>query len=82
MAALSWDEIVERGKQHNKTVICEVEKRGKRRYFRVKCDICEEETNKFLENLIVCRKCFYKRLSFNNKDFILLFFVTIQYLIS
>jgi len=71
MAALSWDRIVERGKQHNKTVICEVEKRGKRRYFRVKCDICEEETNKFLENLTVCRKCFYKRLSFNNKDFIL-----------
>jgi len=57
MAALSWEEIVERGKQHNKTVICEVGKQGKCRLFKIKCNICGYETflrtNKFLS----CAKC-------------------------
>jgi hypothetical protein len=44
-AALSWEEIVERGKQHNKTVICEVKKRGCVRFFDIICDICGYETN-------------------------------------
>ncbi len=44
--ALSWDEIVNRGKKHNKTLICEVEKRGAIRYFKFKCNVCESEVVK------------------------------------
>ena len=40
---LNWNQIIERGKQHNKTVICEVDKRGAIRYFKLKCNICESE---------------------------------------
>ena len=69
--ALSWEEIVKRGKQHNKTVICEVEKRGRYRYFRMKCDLCGEETNKILRDLIRCKKCALKNITSNNEDFIL-----------
>ena len=69
--ALSWEEFVKRGKQHNKTVICEVEKRGRYRYFRMKCDLCGEETNKILRDLIRCKKCALKNITSNNEDFIL-----------
>jgi len=60
MAALSWEEIVERGKQHNKTVICEVEKRGKHRYFKVKCDVCGDESYSRSDKISSCVKCFFQ----------------------
>jgi hypothetical protein len=68
--ALSWEEIVERGKQHNRTVICEVEKRGTRRYFKVKCDECGNELFKRLDALKECRQCFINRVSCNITEFI------------
>ncbi len=70
MTALSWEEIVERGKQHNKTVICEVEKRGDKRCFKVKCDLCGDEKNKRLNCLNKCKKCQANYLRDNNEDFI------------
>ena len=54
---LSWDEIVERGKQHNKTVICEVEKRGRNRYFEIKCNICGDIKERNHHNFSSCTKC-------------------------
>ena len=62
MAALSWEEIVERGKQHNKTVICEVEKRGRHRYYKVKCDICEFENKKTQNEFNACKNCSINKL--------------------
>ena len=70
MAALSWEEIVERGKQHNKTVICEVEKRGEKRYFRLKCDICETVIEKYLQRFNNCSKCAYISRRSNEEEFI------------
>jgi very-short-patch-repair endonuclease len=55
--ALSWEEIVERGKQHNKTVICEVDQRGPRRYFKIKCDICGLEAENRIECFMRCESC-------------------------
>ena len=69
--ALSWDEIVERGKQHNKTVICEVEKRGEKRYFKVKCDICEFEKEKAISKFNECKNCSIKNNSLNKEIFII-----------
>jgi hypothetical protein len=57
MAALSWEEIVERAKQHNKTVICQVEKRGEKRCFKVKCNICEFENEKTVSDFDECKNC-------------------------
>ena len=61
MAALSWEEIVERGKQHNKTVICEVEKRGCHRCFRVKCNICGSEKEEIISRFFRCFQCSCKK---------------------
>lgn len=61
MASLSWEEIVERGKQHNKTVICEVEKTYHRR-FKIKCLTCLNESIMSLKHLSygkTCRKCYH-----------------------
>jgi hypothetical protein len=61
MAALSWEEIVERGKKHNKTVICEVEKTYHRR-FKIKCLTCLNESIMSLKNLSygkTCQKCYH-----------------------
>lgn len=57
MAALSWEEIVERGKQHNKTVLCEVEKRHGKRYFEIKCYICSDIKERNHHNFSSCTKC-------------------------
>ncbi len=61
-AALSWDEICERAMQNNKTVICEVEKRGKHRLFKVKCNICKYDIVKTIDDFKSCKYC-----SGNNK---------------
>ena len=61
MAQLSWDEIVERGKQHNKTVICEVDKTYHRR-FKIKCLTCLNESIMSLKHLSygkTCQKCYH-----------------------
>jgi hypothetical protein len=58
---LSWDEICDRGKQHNKTVICEVERCGQR-YFKVKCNLCEIETVLRAYSFKSCLKCRTKSL--------------------
>jgi hypothetical protein len=65
---LSWKEIVERGKQHNKTVICEVEKRGDKRYFKVKCDICGSEKEEIISRFLSCFQCSCKKKT-NNYDY-------------
>ena len=70
MAALSWDRIIEKGKQHNKTVICEVEKRGGSRYFKVKCNVCESESTKRHMQFDQCRKCAIDKRTSNNEAFI------------
>ena len=70
MAALSWDEICERGKQHNKTVICEVEKRGYVRRFSAICHICGSKLILRLDSLHQCLKCSNNNRTFNNIDFI------------
>ena len=66
--ALSWDEIVERGKQHNKTVICEVEKRGRSRdrYFLIKCNICGLKRETDVHTFFRCSRCYHKLR--NNKE--------------
>jgi len=69
--ALSWDRIVEKGKQHNKTVICEVEKRGNVRFFSVICDICGSKLIVRLDSLHQCLKCANNNRTFTNIDFIL-----------
>jgi hypothetical protein len=70
MAALSWEEIVERGKQHNKTVICEVEKRHGCRYFTVRCTICESEKNSLLSGFKNCHTCSSNKTRRSTEEFI------------
>jgi len=64
--ALSWDEIVEKGKRHNKTVICEVEKRGNVRFFSVICDICGSKLIVRSDSLHQCLKCANNNRTFTN----------------
>jgi hypothetical protein len=71
MAALSWDEIVERGKQHNKTVICEVDRKGKKRCFDVICKVCNNRYSLVIHNFDNCKICGYERLRGNTENFIL-----------
>jgi hypothetical protein len=66
MAALSWEEIVERGKQHNKTVICEVEKRGNNRYFLIKCNLCKTEKESTTSHFKCCFICGKNQKQLNN----------------
>jgi hypothetical protein len=54
---LTWNQIVERGKQHNKTVICEVEKKNGHKYFKIKCDICGDESFSRTDKISSCIKC-------------------------
>ncbi len=68
MAALSWDRIVERGKQQNKTVLCEVEKRGRHRYFLIKCSLCGSEKEERISRFFSCFKCFCKKIT-NDDDY-------------
>ena len=64
----SWDKIVETGKQHNKTVLCEVEKRGMYRYFKVKCNVCKTEGIKSLSQLSnQCDMCIQLKWQDKNK---------------
>ena len=48
---LSWNQITEKAKQQNKTVNCEVEKRGNIRCFQVKCNVCMTEGLKTISQL-------------------------------
>jgi hypothetical protein len=64
---LSWEEIVKRGKQHNKTVICEVEKRsGKHRYFLIKCNLCKTEKESTTDHFNCCFICGKSQKQLNN----------------
>ena len=58
MVALSWDEICDRGNQNHKTVICEVEKRGKHRYYKLKCNNCGDESYSRTDKISSCVKCY------------------------
>jgi protein-arginine kinase activator protein McsA len=66
---LSWDSICETAKQNNKTVICEVEKRGTVRYFLLKCNICGYESNGILSRNS-CKGCSKGRKRRSTQDFI------------
>lgn len=68
---LTWEKIVERGKQHNKTVLCEVEKRGRNRYFKVKCNLCGFEKEERISRFSGCFKCFFKKIT-NDDDYFIL----------
>lgn len=71
---LSWEEIVKRGKQHNKTVICEVEKNGRsrHRYFEIKCNICGLERQTDVATFFECSRCIHNLKNEQKKlDFIL-----------
>ena len=57
MAALSWDEICKRAEDNNKTVLCEVEKRGEKRFFLVKCNTCNEEKESSIKEIARCSGC-------------------------
>jgi hypothetical protein len=70
MALLSWQEIVERGKQHNKTVICEVEKRNGRKYYNVKCNECYDISLKLAFEIHACKKCKDIKQSSNKEEFV------------
>jgi len=70
MAALSWDEICKRAEDNNKTVICEVEKRGCHRCFRVKCNICGEERTNYLHCFHKCSTCAHNSQRSNTQEFI------------
>ena len=74
MATLSWDQIVERAKQHNKTVICELEKRRKNgdKVYRLACNNClDEKLKAAYEFKINCSKCFPLYNKSNTEEFIL-----------
>lgn len=68
--ALSWEEIVERGKQHNKTVICEVEKLGEKKYFLIRCNKCDYEVKQAIRNFSVCKRCFSFINRSNSEEYI------------
>lgn len=70
MAALSWDEIVERGKQFNKTVICEVKNKYTNRYFKIRCDICGYEKIDKMHRFGGCKVCGINRQKSNNDEFL------------
>jgi len=65
---LSWDRIVEKANQQNKTVICEVDKRGVIRYFKVKCNVCKTEGIKSSSQLSnQCDMCIQLKWQDKNK---------------
>jgi hypothetical protein len=70
-AALSWEEIVERGKQHNKTVICEVEKKGFARYFKIKCNFCENVFKNKFSRFDACTNCARNCNGYNKEEFVI-----------
>ena len=71
MATLSWDQIVERAKQHNKSVICELEKRGCNRYFETKCDLCGYVLKTALKHISCCKGCYINKKTSNTEEFII-----------
>ena len=70
MLVLSWEEIVEKGKQHNKTVICEVEKQYTNRCFKLKCNICGYEKKDNIRRFSGCKVCGINKTKSNNDDFL------------
>jgi hypothetical protein len=72
MAALSWDEIVERARQYNKDIICEVEERyvdGSKLYKNI-CNICGDEKIQPSYFIKRCLKCSHNRNRSNKEEFI------------
>jgi hypothetical protein len=71
---LTWNQIVERGKQHNKTVICEVDKggRSRHRYFLIKCNKCGLKRQTDIATFCECSRCVHNlRIEEKKIDFIL-----------
>ena len=61
MAALSWDEILQRAKERNAEIICEEQRTFDRR-FLVRCLNCLNESIiflRFLNNSKKCKKCYH-----------------------
>jgi Zn finger protein HypA/HybF involved in hydrogenase expression len=71
MEALSWDEICERAKQNNKTVICEVDKRAYKRFFKIRCNICGHEAEKQHFKFNECKICNTNNKRSNTNEFII-----------
>ena len=73
--SLSWNEILKRAEENNKTVICEVEKRRSVRYFNVRCNKCnfekESPAHLFLKKCVICFNCFGKDKELMKKEFII-----------
>jgi hypothetical protein len=70
MAALSWDEICKRASENNRTLICEVDKRYDKRYFKTRCNTCGEEKEERVNAFNGCDKCFVKNRTSNVEEFI------------
>ena len=68
--ALSWDEICDRGKQHNKTVICEVEKRNNVRSFKLRCNDCSDEKIARSDQFKNCNNCRIHNKKIDKEKFI------------
>lgn len=71
MTALSWHEIIERAARNNKTLFFEVDKRGKYRYFRVRCDICYDVKDIKIDRFSGCAVCHINKRVSNTEEFIL-----------
>ena len=71
MDEYTWDKICERAIENNKTIICEVDKKHSRRFFRVKCNVCGEEKEARFTAFKGCKKCSYAKNRSNTEEFIL-----------
>jgi hypothetical protein len=71
MDEFTWDKICERAIENNKTIICEVDKKHSKRFFRVKCNVCGEEKEARFTTFKGCKKCSYAKNRSNTEEFIL-----------
>ena len=71
MNEFTWDKICERAIENNKTIICEVDKKHSKRFFRVKCNVCGEEKEARFTAFKGCKKCSYAKNKSNTEEFIL-----------
>ena len=73
--SLSWDVILKRAKENNKTVISEVEKRKTIRYFNIRCNKCnfkkESPAHLFYKKCVICFNCDGKDKELLKKKFII-----------
>ena len=67
---MTWDEICKRASGNNKTVICVVEKRGDKRFFKTKCNLCDFEKEQRIDMFRNCQRCRVVKVSKDTPLFI------------